>query len=174
MSIFLLVVAFAIVFVLSTSQFMPDIVGSHFGLAGHADSLMPRGFYIRFMLSLLLGLPLLLVVIPNLFLSSSTARINLPNRDYWLAPEQRADTIAFLRNHNLRLGSILILFFCYVHWLVVQVYRWAGYVYSSQPYLDGGTFSALPQTFLTTDDFYALQTESLLHNLLSSKTIATQ
>ena len=123
MSIFLLVVAFAIVFVLSTSQFMPDIVGSHFGLAGHADSLMPRGFYIRFMLSLLLGLPLLLVVIPNLFLSSSTARINLPNRDYWLAPEQRADTIAFLRNHNLRLGSILILFFCYVHWLVVQANR---------------------------------------------------
>jgi serine/threonine-protein kinase len=122
-SIFLLVVVFAIVFVLSTSQFMPDIVGSHFGLAGHADSLMPRGFYIRFMLSLLLGLPLLLVVIPNLFLSSSTARINLPNRDYWLAPEQRADTIAFLRNHNLRLGSILILFFCYVHWLVVQANR---------------------------------------------------
>jgi len=102
---------------------MPDIVGSHFGLAGHADSLMPRGFYIRFMLSLLLGLPLLLVVIPNLFLSSSTARINLPNRDYWLAPEQRTDTIAFLRNHNLRLGSILILFFCYVHWLVVQANR---------------------------------------------------
>ena len=123
MSIFLLVVAFAIVFVLSTSQFMPDIVGSHFGLAGHADSLMPRGFYIRFMLSFLLGLPLLVVVIPNLLLSSSTARINLPNRDYWLAPEQRTDTIAFLRNHNLRLGSILILFFCYVHWLVVQANR---------------------------------------------------
>lgn len=123
MSIFLLVVAFAVVFVLSTSQFMPDIVGSHFGLAGHADSLMPRGFYIRFMLSFLLGLPVLVVVIPNLLLSSSTARINLPNCDDWLAPQQSADTIAFLRNHNLRLGSILILFFCYVHWLVVQANR---------------------------------------------------
>jgi hypothetical protein len=122
-SIFLLVVAFAVVFVLSTSQFMPDIVGSHFGLAGHADSLMPRGFYIRFMLSFLLGLPVLVVVIPNLLLSSSTARINLPNCDDWLAPQQSADTIAFLRNHNLRLGSILILFFCYVHWLVVQANR---------------------------------------------------
>lgn len=123
MSIFLLVVAFAVVFVLSTSQFMPDIVGSHFGLAGHADSLMPRGFYIRFMLSFLLGLPVLVVVIPNLLLSSSTARINLPNCDDWLAPQQSADTIAFLRNHNLRLGSILILFFCYVYWLVVQANR---------------------------------------------------
>jgi hypothetical protein len=40
-----------------------------------------------------------------------------------LAPERRADTIAFLRAGVLWFGTLLLAFLCYAHWLVVLANR---------------------------------------------------
>jgi uncharacterized membrane protein len=75
---------------------MPDPVASHFRADGRADAVQSRaaffglyGVVLAGILALGLGLPALLSWMPD-------AWINLPHRDYWLAPERRARTIAGL------------------------------------------------------------------------------
>jgi hypothetical protein len=115
-----LLVACAAAFVWMTSDSLPALVASHFGASGTADSFMPRDAYIRFMLAFVVGLPLFIVGLTTLALGSPNARINVPNREYWLAPERREETVSFLRLHTVRFGGMLVVFLCYVHWLVVR------------------------------------------------------
>ena len=120
MLIFLAVLIAAGVFVFSSSGALPERVASHFGSSGAADSFMSRGGYVTFMLVFVVGLPLVMTGIMTLVFRSVTTSLNIPNRDYWLAPERRADTVAFLTRHNMRFGACLAIFLSYVHWLVVQ------------------------------------------------------
>jgi len=117
---FLLLVVGAAAFVLLTSLSLPVVVASHFDAAGTANGFMPRAFYVRFMLAFNVVLPLVVVYLPNLALCNPRARINLPHREYWLAPDRRAETVAYLCAHSFRMGSGLVIFLAYVHWLVVR------------------------------------------------------
>jgi hypothetical protein len=72
------------------------------------------------MLLFVVVLPLVLVFVPSVSLNNQKAGIRLPNREYWLAPERRAETVEFLRQHMARFGSMLVVFLCYIHWLVVR------------------------------------------------------
>jgi hypothetical protein len=116
----MLLVVCASTFIWLTSLRLPAVVASHFGASGFANGFMPRDSYISFMLAFAIGLPVLIVVASRLRFDKPGARINLPNRDYWLAPERREQTVSFLREHVLRLGATLVAFLCYVHWLVVR------------------------------------------------------
>jgi uncharacterized membrane protein len=118
-AIFLIFVAGAAAFVLFSSRMLPEVVASHFGASGAANGFMPRAFYIAFMLAFVIGLPVLLVFVTSFAIGSQSARINLPNRDYWLAPERRAQTIRVLRAGIIWFGALLVTFLCYAHWLVV-------------------------------------------------------
>jgi uncharacterized membrane protein len=117
--LFVLFVACAAAFVWLTSQRLPGLVASHFGGSGAANGFMSHGFYVCFMLGFVIGLPVLMVGVTWLSIASPKARINLPNKDYWLAPERRAETIEFLRAGILWFGTLLVAFLCYAHWLVV-------------------------------------------------------
>lgn len=119
-TLFLILLAVAAAFVWLTARFLPDVVASHFNAAGVANGFMPRAFYVRFMLFFVVVLPLAVVFLPSLAMSSPKARINLPNREYWLAPERRAETVACLQRYSARFGSLLVVFLCYVHWLVLR------------------------------------------------------
>lgn len=118
--LFLLFVACAAAFVWVTGLGLPNLVASHFGAAGTANGFMPRALYIGFMLVFVIGLPALLVFGSWFAIGSPSARINLPNRDYWLAPERRPKTITFLRASIMWFGVLLVVFLCYAHWLVVR------------------------------------------------------
>jgi len=87
---------------------------------GYANGFTSRGAYVGLMLVIDAGLPTLLVSLTHFALGSPKARINLPNRDYWLAPERRAETVSYLRAHMTRFAGVLMAFLCYVHWLVVR------------------------------------------------------
>src|SRR5271156_6894280 len=76
---------------------LPDMVASHFGPSGTANGFMARASYVHFMLVLIVALPLSLGLLPGLLVGLPGVRINLPNRDYWLAPSRRAATIAALQ-----------------------------------------------------------------------------
>lgn len=117
--LFAFLVGCAAVFVWVTSGQLPLLVASHFDGAGEANGFMPQRAYLALMLTLLVGLPSLLMALTWWSLGASRARINLPNRDYWLAPERRAATVAYLRTCLLWFGVLLLVFLCYVHWLVV-------------------------------------------------------
>jgi hypothetical protein len=117
---FVLLVAGATAFIWLTSLSLPDVVASHFAVDGTANGSMSRGAYLGVMLAVVIGLPALITVVSYFALAAPRARINLPNRDYWLAPERRAGTVSYLRAQLARFSAVLLVFLCYVHWLVVR------------------------------------------------------
>ncbi|MDA8140963.1 MAG: hypothetical protein M0036_20130 [Desulfobacteraceae bacterium] len=106
-------------FIWLTSKDLPPLVASHFGGSGFANGFMPHTVYVGFMLAFVIGLPVVAVALTWLVLGNPKARINVPNRDYWLAPERRAETVSHLRTSLLWFGVLLLSFLCYAHWQVV-------------------------------------------------------
>ena len=110
----------AALFIGITGQTLPDIVASHFNGDGQVDGFMPRSVYLSFMFTLIILVPLLLATFPRRAFRRPDADINIPNRDYWLAPTRRAATVAFLSRQPPRFAALLLVFLCYAHWLVVR------------------------------------------------------
>jgi hypothetical protein len=119
-TVFFILVVCAALFVWVTSLALPEVAASHFVGSGAANGFMPRTSYVRFMLLVVVVLPMVLVLVPSVSLNNLKAGIRLPNKEYWLAPERQMETIEFLRQHMARFGSILVVFLCYIHWLVVR------------------------------------------------------
>jgi uncharacterized membrane protein len=137
-----LAIALAALFVIRTGTTLPDVLATHFGPAGEANGYMARSFYVRFMLVFVVLLPLALNFIINRVLRLPNTRINIPHREYWLAPERRADTVGRLQRHMMFFGVLLAAFLCYVHWQVVQANT------RSPPVLDSVRFSTGLATFM--------------------------
>ena len=110
---------------------LPPRVASHFNVAGKADGWMSRDAYYLFAG----GLPLFFAGF--FWLVSRSAihfpqLVNLPHRDFWLAPERRAFTAELLLSRLLWLATLMTIFFGGLHWLVAQANR------HPQPHLDMG------------------------------------
>jgi hypothetical protein len=98
-------------------------MASHFAAGGAADGFMPRSGYLALMIGLIVGLPLLLALLQGLLRLLPISLINLPHRDYWLAPERREETLAFVAGHGNWFGLLLAGFLALVHGLVVRAHR---------------------------------------------------
>ena len=140
-AVFIALLLFAILFVTGTASDLPPMVASHFDAAGRPNAFMNRGGYIRFMLCLCVGLPLLIVGV--LMLVYSRAReLKLPNRDYWMAPQRIERTRSFLMAHGVWMGSLLVVLSCFVHRLELGANR------QQPPHLSSQTFAACMIVFL--------------------------
>jgi hypothetical protein len=117
---FLVLLAAAVGFILWSGRSLPLVVASHFDGAGRTNGHMPKALYLAVMLLITALVPLLVVLIPRRALAGSVEHINVPNRGYWLAPERRADTVRFLSRQMTLFAALLIVFLCYVQWLVVR------------------------------------------------------
>ncbi len=113
----------AIGFILVSGQSLPPVVASHFAASGRANGFMPRSAYLGLILFIAVGVPLLLAFVHRLVRFVPPHLVNLPNRDYWLAPERVTETLAFLQNHGIYLSVLLTAFLCFIHWLVVDANR---------------------------------------------------
>jgi hypothetical protein len=118
--LFPVVLAGAAAFVWLTGLAMPDVVASHFDADGLPDGHMPRTAYLVVMTVVGIGVPALAAWLATRMLARPDARINLPHRDYWLAPERRAETVAHLRGGILRIVALVAVFLCYLHFVVVR------------------------------------------------------
>lgn len=107
-------------FVYFSATELPPVVASHFAAGGAANGFMARGSYVAVMVTLTVGLPLLFAFLTSFVARLPPNRVSLPNGDYWLAPERRATTLAYLQWHGAMLGVLLALFLCIVHWLVLR------------------------------------------------------
>ncbi|MGI8669265.1 MAG: DUF1648 domain-containing protein [Aridibacter sp.] len=68
---------------------MPDPMTSHFGFYGQADGWMSKNGFFIFEAGLFLLMILSFIVMPWAFEKYRVrAGINMPNKDYWLAPER--------------------------------------------------------------------------------------
>jgi len=116
----LITLILATAFVYFTSDSLPPVVASHFVAGGAANGFMPHAADVRFMLVLVIALPLFIALMVGLTGALPVRFVNLPNRDYWLAPERQAETLDYLRRHGCHFGILLAVFFCFVHWLVIR------------------------------------------------------
>jgi hypothetical protein len=118
--IFAFVIALAAIFVWWTSRMLPAVVASHFVADGTANGFMPRATYVGTMLALVVLVPSLVFFIGRFASHLPYKFINLPNKQYWLAPERRAASLASLGNFGSCVGFAVALLLCFVHWLVVR------------------------------------------------------
>jgi hypothetical protein len=116
----LAVLAAAAAFIWLSGNSLPPVVASHFVAGGAANGFMPRGAYLGLMLAVAVGLPMAQALLSGLTRLISDRFINLPHRDYWLAPERRQQTLDYLGNQGNRFAMLLCAFLCFVHWLVLR------------------------------------------------------
>lgn len=107
-------------FILVTGTQLPPTAASHFGLSGQADGFMPRAAYLLVMCVAGSALPGIIVIAQWWIMRKRPQRVNMPNRDYWMAPERREATIQAMTRHMMLFGFGLSLLIAFAHWEVVQ------------------------------------------------------
>lgn len=139
--VFFAVLAAASVYLLASTAALPERVASHFGANGAANGFMPRAEYRNFILFFTLGLPALVVAclgaLPRFF-----STLKLPDAQHWMSPQQRTQTVDFLTRQAFWLGSLLVLFLCGVHALLVRANT------QSAPQLQNELFIGLMAAFM--------------------------
>lgn len=75
---------------------LPEQMATHFDGAGAADGWSSRGEFLLTNLVMVAGFGLLFAGITTLIQRVPNAYINLPNKEYWLAPERRAATLEWI------------------------------------------------------------------------------
>lgn len=119
--IFVLLVLYAAVHFSITYRQLPPVVASHFGAHGETNGWQPKaGFFLVFVIVGVLaavvgfGIPRIITAIP-------TQLINLPNKNYWLAPERLVETMEFMVTCFAWFGCTLFLFLILVFDFAVQI-----------------------------------------------------
>ena len=118
--VFLVVLVACNAFIVETTALFPEQIASHYGGGGTPDGWMTRAGYLKFMLTFGALLPLVLAVVigalPRLF----SRGINIPNREYWLAPAERERTLSFLAAVACVFGSMIAVFIAGLHYVLLR------------------------------------------------------
>ena len=95
---------------------LPDTVASHFDARGIPNGWMSKQFFF----AVYLGIMAFMIVIFYLIPKFPNQLRNIPNRDYWMAPERKEETLKHIENVTPRMGIATMLFFLYVFQLVIE------------------------------------------------------
>ena len=119
---------------------MPPVLATHFGGSGAPNGWQSQFFILEIVL---LGVCLLLAFgIPRLIGVLPISLVNVPNKEYWLAPERRQETLAFFKAQFAWFGCGFLAFLIVVNQLVFDANQ-------SQPRrLNGGAFTVAMVVFL--------------------------
>jgi hypothetical protein len=112
-----------VAYVGATAELLPERAATHFGVNGRADGWMGRAEYTTFISLLGLGLPAFTAVMGLLTRFLPAQFVNIPHRDYWLAPERRPETSAYLLRQCLWLACLLVGFVGWMHYLTIVANR---------------------------------------------------
>ncbi|MFO1312870.1 MAG: DUF1648 domain-containing protein [Burkholderiales bacterium] len=140
--LFVLAVVVAPILVWTTSAELPARVASHFGSGGMANGFMSRDAYMLLMIGLTTLLPLVVVASLGFVPRLATSRLSIKNREHWLAPSRREETMATLASCACAVGIVLILFLLGMHFLTVEANG------RTPPRLDESTFFVVLVGFL--------------------------
>jgi len=89
---------------------LPDRVASHFGVSGRPDAWSGKETFMQIYLIVVAFIAVLFPGIGIVLRKAPTSLINLPNKDYWLSPERKQETVAVLSRQFLWFGSATLLF----------------------------------------------------------------
>lgn len=80
---------------------LPERVATHFNGSGEPNGWMSRSAHQEFMLIFGLAFPMVIVLLCYASRFLPRGLVNIPHREYWLAPERRAETSNYLLGHSL-------------------------------------------------------------------------
>jgi hypothetical protein len=119
-TVFITVLAVTVLLILVTVPQLPPVVASHFGADNLPNGAMTRDGYRNFMLLFVIAVPLLASLPLGWLPARFPETLNIPNRDYWLAPEHRKASLQFLRDQGDRLATLLVVFMGLVHFTLIK------------------------------------------------------
>ena len=107
--IFFAVVLAAIAQCLHDFPLLPDRLASHFGASG-----MPNGWMTKTQFFITYAVVLLPAFVVEFWVhrkvaKTPEAKLRLPNKEYWLAPERRAETLAYFESFFAWFGCAFLL-----------------------------------------------------------------
>ena len=111
---------FAVVFIIYTTRYLPDPVATHFGAGNQANGWMSRDGYLLFMLAFLCGVSAFVSFAVGTLPRKFPHWTNVPNRDYWLAPAQRDESLSYLSAHGKRLGCLIVMMMLGMHYVILR------------------------------------------------------
>ena len=95
---------------------LPDTVASHFDGRGIPNGWMSKQMFI----AIYLGIMVFMVAVFHLIPKFPNQLRNIPNRDYWMAPERKEETMKYIEDVTPRLGIATMLLFLYVFQFAMQ------------------------------------------------------
>jgi ABC-type Fe3+ transport system permease subunit len=110
-------------YIVVSSRQLPERVATHFDLRGEPDSWMSRSTHVGLMVATGIGFPGLLVGLCALAGVLPAKLVNIPRRDYWLAPERRVETARWLVRHSIWMGCLAVVFITGIQYLIVEANR---------------------------------------------------
>lgn len=120
LTIFFGLMALLAVYVWWTHGQLPNKMAVHFNGAGNPDRWAGKWEMTGVML-IVIGLYSVIFGLSSMFMSKLSPKWwNLPNKDYWFAPERVSETMTSFSKNFLSIGICMVVFMGYVHWDVFQ------------------------------------------------------
>ena len=114
---------FSVTFVIYTSYYLPGTVATRFNFDNEPDGWMTRNSYVLLILTLLISVPTIISFGISALSKKFPHLVNIPNGDYWLAPQRLDESLDFLASHGQRLGRLIIILMTGLHYVVLVANR---------------------------------------------------
>lgn len=106
---FIAVILFCLVETMRLWAISPDQMAAHFNVQGNPDRFVSKPDFFWFQIQTVLIVIGASILPQLLFLFLPPNLINMPNREYWLAPERRAETLDRLSSFGAIVFGIILL-----------------------------------------------------------------
>ncbi len=132
-AVLLFLAAAGIVQILYYYPLLPERMASHFDGSGRPNGFQSRDAFFALSAGMLVMTVVLFGGLGSLFRRIPSKWFNLPNRDYWLAPERREETIESMSSQLEWLGAASLALYIFVIQRVADTNR------TAEPRLDSGS-----------------------------------
>ena len=106
--IFIIVILVSLSLPLFYYSRLPETVASHFNFNGTADAWMSKESFLLTELGITIFLSALFLSIAFFLPKFPVTIINLPNKEHWLSPERRGESLKIFQRYFLWFGSLTI------------------------------------------------------------------
>jgi uncharacterized membrane protein len=128
--------------IFTSPAYLPERFATSFNFAGEPECWMDRASYMMFVSGMgSLGI-LAFVILGFISRFMPDKWVNIPQREYWLAPERRAQTMGYIFRQMLWFACLMCCLFIAVHFSTVHVNK------PAQPHLPTVEFLAIIGCFL--------------------------
>src|SRR5580658_3464151 len=120
---------------------LPDRLASHFSASGVPNGWMTKPAFFIVYVAMVLIAAVVEFLVPLSITKCANPRLNMPNKDYWLAPGRRVETIAYIARSLAWYGCAILLLEVLTMGIAIQAN------FSSPPRLPAAPMMALLISF---------------------------